>query len=67
MRWNSDTEAYVRRQLAADTCPLCGGRIRHRTTRVMSEGGSGRFMDWTEPVCDACGMVVEEGGCSGDW
>lgn len=67
MRWNNDTEAYVRKQLEASTCPLCGGRIRQQRRRVMSEGRNGCWADYVEDVCLACGVVVEEGGFDGDF
>ncbi len=55
MRWTTDLETHIGRQLARAVCPLCGGDIRTRMINL------GRGRTYLEPWCPACGMVVGKG------
>lgn len=65
MRWTTELEHHILDKLAEGTCPLCGGRVKVQRRRVYAERG--QYMDYVEPVCVACGMVVGGGDMDGDF
>lgn len=55
-RWTDQTTEHVKAAIAANTCPLCGGRLSWVTFRRLGEWG--RFKDERVRQCRSCGAEV---------